>query len=102
MTISLRNMTCEPGRILATNRVLCRMRTTRLLIGIPVWLMLSACGKTPSQPSAAPSQAPPPTPPPGAALTSVRVSGPTRVAPGETARYTATADYADGASKDVT
>jgi hypothetical protein len=102
MTISLRNMTCEPGRILATNRVLCRMRTTRLLIGIPVWLMLSACGKTPSQPSAAPSQAPPPTPPPGAALTSVRVSGPTRVAPGEIARYTATADYADGASKDVT
>jgi hypothetical protein len=78
------------------------MRTTRLLIGIPVWLISSACGKSPSQPSAAPSQAPPTTPPPAVAVASVRVTGPPRVALGETVRYTATADYSDGSSKDVT
>ena len=35
-------------------------------------------------------------------LVSVRMSGPTSVAPGETAHYTATAEYSDGSSKDVT
>ena len=35
-------------------------------------------------------------------LLRIRVSGPATVAPGETAHYTATAEYSDGSSKDVT
>ena len=35
-------------------------------------------------------------------LLGIRVSGPATVAPGETAQYTATAEYSDGSSKDVT
>lgn len=35
-------------------------------------------------------------------LVNVRVSGPTSVTPGDTAQYTATAEYSDGSSKDVT
>ncbi len=35
-------------------------------------------------------------------LLGIRVSGPASVAPGDTAHYTATAEYSDGSSKDVT
>jgi hypothetical protein len=35
-------------------------------------------------------------------VTAIRVSGPTRVAPGASAEYTATAGFSDGSSKDVT
>jgi len=35
-------------------------------------------------------------------LVNLRLSGPTSVTPGDTAQYTATAEYSDGSSKDVT
>ena len=43
-----------------------------------------------------------PTSPSEVTLLGIRVSGPATVAPGETAHYTATAEYSDGSSKDVT
>jgi hypothetical protein len=43
-----------------------------------------------------------PTSPSQVTLLGIRVSGPTSVAPGSTAQYTATAEYSDGSSKDVT
>jgi hypothetical protein len=43
-----------------------------------------------------------PTSPSEVTLLGIRVSGPQTVAPGETAHYTATAEYSDGSSKDVT
>jgi len=43
-----------------------------------------------------------PTSPSQVTLLGIRVSGPATVAPGETAHYTATAEYSDGSSKDVT
>ena len=43
-----------------------------------------------------------PTSPSELTLLGIRVSGPATVAPGETAHYTATAEYSDGSSKEVT
>ena len=60
---------------------------------ITTWLVLAACGKSPSAPSSsgqggAPSAA--------ATITAVQVTGPARVAPGEIATYVAMATYSDG------
>jgi Carboxypeptidase regulatory-like domain len=60
--------------------------------------MAWACRRTPAgpTPAAGAKAAGAPT------VTAVRVAGSSRVAPGETAYYTATATYSDGSSKDVT
>lgn len=57
---------------------------------------ISSCDKSPAAPSTAPAAGRPVT------LSRVRIDGPTRVAPGDSPRYTAIAEYSDGSSKDVT
>jgi len=75
------------------------VRAIRPLIATAAALIIAwACSRTPSAPSpVAGAKAPG-----GPTVTGVRVSGPSRVAPGETASFTATATYSDGSSKDVT
>jgi hypothetical protein len=76
------------------------MRATRFLIASAGWLILgAACGKSPSQPSPQPTQGQTPQAP---SITSLQVNGPTRVSPGATVQYSATAKYYDGSSKEVT
>ena len=59
-------------------------------------LMVTGCDRSPVQPS-------PPVPVPGIAVpTSLRITGPGTVAPGESIRFTATSRFSDGAIQDVT
>ena len=56
----------------------------------------------PAAPTPTPTPAPTPAPTPPDTPTSLRMIGPSRVAPGETVSYTALATYADGSEQDVT
>jgi hypothetical protein len=69
-----------------------------ILIGV-----LVACGSSPTPTQPSPNRAPPP-PAPSKALTvtDLRMDGPSRLAPGASGQYTATATYSDGSSLDVT
>ena len=97
MTIRLRNMTRERGSILATNRGLRRMRYEIIALTI----LAVSCGDSPTRPRvpdppvqpapAAPTPQLPRRPPrrrrrPRTTPTSLRLIGPSRVAPGETVR----------------
>jgi hypothetical protein len=73
------------------------MRRTRHSIAITIWLVLAACGRSPS----APSSSGPGAPSAGATITAVQVTGPARLSPGERAQYVAIATYSDGSSRDV-
>jgi hypothetical protein len=62
-------------------------------------LMVSAaCNRSPASPSPSTGVVTPGVP----TVVSVRVSGPTRVAPGQRVSFTASASYSDGTTKDVT
>lgn len=67
---------------------------------VPTFVMLTGCGHSPTSPATNASQPAPAQPAP--AITSIRVDGPTQVAPGSTADYTATAQFSDGTSRDIT
>lgn len=62
------------------------------------WLValasIGSCDRSPAAPTPAESQP--------VTLSRVRIEGPTLVAPGDSPRYTAIAEYSDGSSKDVT
>jgi hypothetical protein len=73
------------------------MRTSQLSVAVALWLLLAACGQSPSSPSSA-AGAPPPS---GLTMSVLRVDGPARIAPGETARYAAIATYSDGSARDI-
>ena len=60
----------------------------RVIVTVAAMAVLEACGRSPAAPTNV--------------VLGVRVTGPLRVALGATASYTATADYLDGPSKDVT
>jgi hypothetical protein len=72
------------------------MKAARLclvLATVAVTAAISSCDRSPTSPA----------PQPGVGLlTSVTVSGPSSIEPGESARYTATAHYSHGTSEDVT
>ena len=55
---------------------------------------ISSCDRSPAAPSPAAEQP--------VTLSRVRIDGPTLVAPGDSPRYMAIAEYSDGSSKDVT
>ena len=55
---------------------------------------IGGCDRSPAAPSETPSSVP--------VVSRVRIDGPTLVAPGESPRYAAIAEYSDGSSKDVT
>ena len=79
----------------------CRVRAVTNISVILLSLSLAsawACGVPPTTPSPATSVATPPE----TAITALRISGPTTIAPGATGHYMATADRADGSSQDVT
>jgi hypothetical protein len=57
---------------------------------------IGSCDRSPAAPSPAPTAGQP------AAVSRVRIEGPTLAAPGDSLRYTAIAEYSDGSSKDVT
>src|SRR3954463_2204004 len=61
---------------------------------IPMLLAL-ACGRSPSSPTPSAGQ-------PTAALSTLTISGPSRVPPGTVAAYKAAATYTDGTTRDVT
>ena len=63
--------------------------------------VLAGCSATPTAPSGAANNS---SPPPASAkrLTGVVVNGPDRIAPGQTAQFTATLNYSDGTTTDVT
>ena len=64
--------------------------------------LLVACDDNPPTAPTPPPQPPVPQAPPSPALTRLEVAGPASVPPGETARSTATASFADGSTRDVT
>jgi hypothetical protein len=76
----------------------------KVVLGACGWvliLFIVGCGD--SSPTAPGAQSPAPAPagqPP--TLSRVRIDGPALVAPGDSPRYTAVAEYSDGSSKDVT
>jgi hypothetical protein len=83
------------GRIVGVGAFICAVSTCArtVVFAFVVAVASSSCNRSPVAPAGQPSVP---------SLTSVRVSGPTSIAPGETARYTASAEYSDGSSKDVT
>jgi hypothetical protein len=90
---SIRNQIFDRLMPLNLRRTLSRRKALWAVIGVA---LLSACGKTeaPTQPEPV-SKAPP-------ALTAIRLSGPTALAPGATAQFTAIAERSDGSSENVT
>jgi len=70
------------------------MRSTHVVLAIAV--AFAACSKAPTHPTPSTPSASPPT------LTAIRLGGPTTLAPGETGRWTAVAEWSDGSSQDVT
>lgn len=74
------------------------MRRACSTVVLTFWMVVAACGKSPSAPGSSQSGAIPTSGPPVIAL---RVDGPARIAPGETVAYTATATYGNGVTKDV-
>src|SRR5262245_61331576 len=69
------------------------MRARLIGVGAALVVGLAACGgDSPTGPSTNPN----------ARLTALTIDGPNQIAPGETARFTATAVYSDGSRVDVT
>ena len=69
--------------------------TQRGLLFVVALAGICSCDQSPAAPSPAPAGQPP-------TLSRVRIDGPALVAPGDSPRYTAVAEYSDGSSKDVT
>jgi hypothetical protein len=70
------------------------------LTSVIVALGAVSCGGPPSSPS--PTAPSPNSPAPSSTPTAIRLEGPASLAPGVTARYTVTATYANGSTRDLT
>jgi len=63
---------------------------------------IASCDRSPTRPTPPPAPPAPPSPPQGPTLQSIRIDGPTTVAPGGTAQFTATGQLSDGTTRDQT
>lgn len=72
------------------------MRVARAVAIVLAVSAISGCDRSPAGPSAAGG------PPSVPTLSGLRIDGPTSVAPGDSPRYAAIAEYSDGSLKDVT
>jgi len=87
------------GRIIGVGTFVCAASTCASTVVFAfVVAVASSCNRSPAAPTPTPTPAQPSAP----SLTRFSVAGPTSIAPGESARYTALAAYSDGSSKDVT
>jgi hypothetical protein len=71
----------------------------RISTALAVTGLLAGCDKAPTTPTTTPPAVPPQ---PAATALKVDISGPSRIAPGESAQLTATVVYSDGSTRDVT
>lgn len=72
------------------------MSVARMVVFVLACTAISGCDRSPAGPSAAGG------PPSVPIVSGLRIDGPTSVAPGESPRYAAIAEYSDGSSKDLT
>src|SRR5688572_1482241 len=77
-----------------TPRIVCRILTALAVTGL-----LAGCDMAPTTPTTTPPAVPPQ---PVAMPVKVDIAGPSRIAPGESAQFTATVLYSDGSTRDVT